>query len=127
MTNSPLPNLERVLRIAVAALALAVAILANVRAYAEPTEERLRWERVAVVESVAITVHVVGVDELARMQGKPWQNYRDLRKSHRHGFARLYRNAATGAYTCAVYVTRETNTPAALEHETRHCNGWVHP
>lgn len=123
--SAPLGSLERALRITAAVLALSVALLANVRAYAEPPE-RLRWERVAIVEEVAITVHTVSVEELANLTHTKQWDMRNVRQTHRHGLAKLYRNRATGAWTCHVYVTRDV-TEATLEHERRHCRGWVHP
>jgi hypothetical protein len=121
--SSPLSNLERALRVMVAVLALAIAILANVRATAEE-----RWRRVAVVEDVAVTVVEVSELKLASLQ-----HMTDARslidkgaRASRHGFSELRRNVSTGAYRCTVYVTAATNTPEVLEHETRHCHGWVH-
>ena len=49
--SSPLASLERVLRIGVAVLALAVAILANVRAHAAPS---LVWKLAHDVPAVTI-------------------------------------------------------------------------
>jgi hypothetical protein len=119
--SSPLASLERVLRIAVAVLALAVAVLLNVRAHAAE-----HWTRVAEVTDVAITVETVSTLRLARLQGAT--DYHSMidkgSREARHGYAVLSRNRVTGAYSCVIYVVRAD--ASTLEHETRHCHGWVH-
>ena len=103
---------------------LVLAICAS-SARAEEVPERLRWERAAVADDVAITVHVVGVDELRRLTGSNPFAMPTARQSHRKGLAKLYRNTASGAWTCHVYVLEDA-TEQTLEHELRHCHGWVH-
>lgn len=117
--SAPLTSLERALRVAVAALALAVALLANVRANAAE-----HWRREVLAEDVAITVHVVSSEELLRMMHTVRWDSRTIATNHK-GHARLYRNRETGAWTCHVYVNVDA-TEETLEHERRHCHGWVH-
>lgn len=123
--SSPLASLERVLRIAVAVLALTVAVLVNVRAHAAE-----QWTQVATVEEVAIRVSQVTEAELARLRAKHEPSDRSalgrVVPMHRYGFALLMRDRSTGAYRCEVYVI-DAGDSQTLEHETRHCHGWVHP
>lgn len=90
----------------------------------------LKWQRVAEVNEVAVTVKAVTVAELAALQ---LEHARGIDRSalgrtvpkHRDGFAILYRDTTTGAYRCEVFV-RDESDAKTLEHELRHCHGWVH-
>jgi hypothetical protein len=117
--KTPLPFLEGVLR----GLALGLAVLVLMLASRADAAERWDWRRVAAVESVAITVHVVSGRELAELAGVVPSRFSTSAKGL-HGYAELRRNRDTGAYTCALYVV--TDEPVTLEHETRHCYGWAH-
>ena len=119
--SSPLASLERVLRIGVAVLALAVAILANVRAHAAPS---LVWKLAHDVPAVTIELKVVTLSELKSVLHKH-DPRNQLAAPKTVGFSLLMRNTA-GAYRCEIYVLR-ANDSETIEHETRHCHGWVHP
>lgn len=90
----------------------------------------LKWQRVAEVDAVAVAVKAVTAAELAALQ---LEHARGIDRSalgrtvpkHRDGFAILYRDTTTGAYRCEVFV-RDPEDATTLEHELRHCNGWVH-
>ena len=85
-----------------------------------------RWTRAVAVAEVAVEVHVVTYNELRDKQqpGRKWAR-ESPGDEHRRGYAELYRNRETGAYTCHVYVTRDA-TAEDLAHERRHCEGWSH-
>ncbi len=95
----------------------ALAVLVAVPAHAET------WTRAAVAEEVEIIVRVLTVEELVRKMDAT-RELRNLRKEHHNGYAVLGTKA--GAWRCYVYVTANA-TDATLEHERRHCHGWVHP
>lgn len=100
---------------------LTLALTARANSYTgEPT-----WRRVVVADEVTITTHVVSLDELIEMQTPRQRDMRNVRMTHHRGLAKLYRNTATGEWTCHVYVTASASS-STLEHETRHCHGWVH-
>jgi hypothetical protein len=101
---------------------LYVYTLGALTAHAEPSYQ---WRQVAQVETVAITLHVVSAIKLASLQGATRAIIDKGSRESRHGYAKLYRNTATGAWSCHIYVTREP-TPATLEHESKHCYGWTH-
>lgn len=89
-----------------------------------------QWSRVAKVESVSVSVAQVTELELAALRSK-YEHSIDrsalgrVVPKHRYGFALLFRDKDTGAFRCEVYVSN-TNDAETLEHELRHCNGWVH-
>lgn len=112
--KTPLPAVHGFcVGLAFALLVLLALIVNTARADDSPTGDR--WRRVAEVTEVTINVHVLSPTMLA---------YR-FRGAELHGHAILLRNRETGAYTCNVYVTPEAS-PETLEHERRHCYGWVH-
>lgn len=81
-----------------------------------------RWKRAVEVEDVEINLNVVSPSELQRVQ-------RDYANVHRNdfstkGFSILYRNTETGGFRCEIFVTNAAKE--YVEHETRHCYGWVH-
>ncbi len=84
--------------------------------------ERVKWTRAVVADEVAVSVNVVTIQEINRKTGVV-ADMHDLHES-RHGFAVLYR-AHSGELKCNVFVTKDA-TDATLEHELRHCHGWVH-
>lgn len=93
---------------------------------AAPAHAGERWTRSAVVSDVAVTVTVVTLEELARLSPRELGGPARLANPRPvHGFAKLYRNTETGAFRCDVFVPE--HAPAeTLEHELRHCHGWVH-
>lgn len=97
-------------------------VLANA---AETHTGRVYWTRAVIADEVAITVHVVSVNELVELQTSRRADARSVRLSQHRGLAKLYRNTATGAWTCHVYVTANARADT-LEHEQQHCHGWVH-
>lgn len=109
---------------------LAVALLVVLAIYANTAHaaERWNWRRVAVADEVAITVQVVSAVKLASlMHIADAHAFIDKGgRMSRHGYAELRRNVVTGAYVCTVYVTAENSSAETLEHESRHCHGWVH-
>jgi lactate dehydrogenase-like 2-hydroxyacid dehydrogenase len=81
-----------------------------------------KWTRAVVADEVAITVHVVSIEELNHKRGG--LVVMGSVRAAAHGYAVLYR-AHSGELKCNVYVTREP-TAETLEHEARHCHGWTH-
>lgn len=111
----------RLLTLALALVVLALTSTARANGYTgEPT-----WRRVVVADEVTITTHVVSINELVEMQTGRRVDVRNVRHTQHRGFAKLYRNTESGAWTCHVYVTANASADT-LEHETRHCHGWVH-
>jgi hypothetical protein len=98
---------------------------------ATTTAHASEWTRVAEVDAVAVTITEVTAAELRAIQAKharPSSDRSALGRTvpmHRYGFAILHRNKDTGAYRCEVYIA--SLDPETLEHELRHCDGWVHP
>lgn len=100
-------------------LAIGLAVLVVALASSAHAET---WRRAVAADDVAITVHVLTIEELKRKSGT--RTNRDLHASA-YGWSVLYRTPA-GELRCNVYVTADA-TEATLEHERRHCHGWVHP
>jgi hypothetical protein len=95
-----------------------------------PAHASEQWTRAAVVDAVAVTVTEVTEAELAQLRAKHERSHDRsalgrVVPMHRYGFAILHRNKYTGAFRCEVYIA--SLDPETLEHELRHCNGWVHP
>lgn len=95
-------------------------------------EYPLKWRRVAVVESVAVTVKEVTEAELVELRAKhepqSSRNRSALDRTvpqHRYGFTLLYRDTSSGAFRCEVFV-HDAGDAKTLAHEMRHCHGWVH-
>ena len=80
------------------------------------------WTRKVVADEVAITVHVLTIEELNRKSSGLVTMGQT--RAAKHGYAVLYR-AKDGTLKCNVYVTADM-TEETLEHERRHCHGWVH-
>jgi hypothetical protein len=104
-----------------AGLALLVLVLANT-AHAAPS---LTWRRALEVREVSIEVREVTRLELLALLDKHSPR-ESLSPPKTVGFSLLMRNQRTGAYRCEVYVI-DAGDSQTLEHETRHCHGWVHP
>ncbi len=106
---------------------LIVAVLA-VAARCSAAEQ---WSRVAVVDEVAVSVSEVTETELKALRHKYEERVIDrsalgrVIPQHRYGFALLLRDKETGAYRCEIYV-KDSADAETLEHEQRHCHGWVH-
>lgn len=118
--NAPLQFLEGFARGLAAGLLVLAAVLSI-----SPAKAGELWTRKVLAEDVAITVHVVSVDELRRLRGVVSWGLPTADQTSRQGLAKLYRNRETGAWTCEVYVTKDS-TEETLAHERRHCQGWVH-
>lgn len=105
-----------------AILLVAGALLWLVWAPEAEAGERFEWERAVVVPSysLAIEYHTVSRYELLAYVRKT-----DGRAHRRtRGHATLYRRA-DGTFRCEVRHLREASREV-LEHERRHCRGWIH-
>lgn len=90
-----------------------------------------QWSRVALADEVAVTVSQVTELELKALRHKYEERGIDrsalgrVFPQHRYGFALLFRDKETRAFRCEVYV-HDTADAVTLEHELKHCHGWVH-
>ena len=98
-------------------------ILAALAAFDAPAQtDRYRWRHAYEIDDVAITVTVVeSATEMRRLRSRfgnvPVDN---VLRTELKGFSVLYRR--DGQYLCTIYVA----DAETIEHETRHCHGWVH-
>lgn len=116
-----LPFLEGFCRGLAAGLVLLLIVLAS-SARAAPS---LTWRHAIDVPAVSVELREVTRLELLELLRKH-DRRESLVPSKTLGFSLLIRNAHTGAYRCELYVLQLEDI-ATIEHETRHCNGWVHP
>lgn len=123
MSPTSMPFLDGFCRGLAAGLLVLALVLAG-SAHAE------QWQRAVIVDSPAITVTVATRGEIARLRAShPMLKHSaaELAKVRwLYGFSILYRDKLTGAYRCDLYVSSLEDV-ATIEHETKHCNGWVHP
>jgi hypothetical protein len=80
------------------------------------------WKRAARPTDVEISVEIrtpAEIDSVRESYGHSGRRNHD-----RHAFTVLTRSRSTGAWRCRVYVSEETNK--IMEHELRHCDGWIH-
>lgn len=79
------------------------------------------WTRAAVVDNAEITVYVVTEEQLRKLQRR--RHISQMITPTPGGYAVLGKIA--GRDVCHIYVTSEA-TPETIEHEKRHCAGWIH-
>ena len=79
-------------------------------------ETSLKWRRIAEPDAVAITVTVLTRKEMAAAVKS-----RDFARA----YSQLMRNKTTGAWSCHIYVLADSSDET-LNHEKRHCAGWIH-
>ena len=100
---------------------VALAILFASATHAAPS---LNWRRAVEVQEVAIEVRQVARLELLELLRKH-DPRESLVPSKTVGFSLLKYAPSSGTYRCELYVL-SLEDARTIEHETRHCHGWVH-
>src|SRR5690606_21972003 len=89
-----------------------------------------KWVRQVQIDPSAVTINfnVVRPSELRIMMRKRTRtalNNRVLYQNYKRGLAILDRSTELGTCRCEVYVV-SLQDAQTIEHEIRHCHGWVH-
>jgi len=104
---------------------IAIATLVLLMMIAGTAEAQYDWRRVVDVPAVDIEIRKASAAEILaerrKHSGPNW--HRDVGRDG--GYAVLYRNKTTGGFRCVIWV-KPPVTGTVLEHERRHCRGWVH-
>ncbi len=105
-------------------LAVLLAIVITQPAVADRTYS---WKRAHDISDVTITVKVASSDDDMRRLRAQFGNVPvdNVIRTELKGFAVLWRSKDDGLYRCTIYVAKGDDTQT-IEHETRHCHGWVH-